>query len=421
MPFKKFKEAHGGRGPLQEAYSAVTGETGLFGRLGLKEERAMTDDLISQLSSSDEFKGLAGMIEVGRSPLTREQHAQFRAGLTQAAIDVQAFNAGMAEFADRMTDARRTIVSKEDGQILDNFQTLANHAQRLSASGHMDKAESIFGSVLENFGAYVQRNEEQRLEIESSDAAGRETIRKELQGVYNQHILAPTLEDEANFGSIMAQLETGDPTANATNAQTSAVLEYVGAQLRGSDDGNWSFRLGPLGLGDAAVPTMTYSQLRNAMVAARRGRRQALDGAAQELSKRAELQGFGINGSRIGDLIFPLADAHFSRLEQESTPAAPTAKDVMATGTKIGEGIRNVFVGGGQAVRSMLGMGEPYQDDKGNQYELIDRGEGRKEWRAVGERLPVNGDPPPRNPRAADKLGQINGVYVPPPLRGLFQ
>lgn len=366
MPFKKYKAEHGGRGPIEDLYAKATGGVGLFGTLGLRQERELTDELIAEVSSNEELSGLAGMVEIGRSPLTREQHAQFRAGITQAAINMQAFNAGMSEFATRMGDARGTAVSKEDNQILDNFQALANHAQRLSATGNTGKAEEIFGNVLENFGAYIARNEEQRLEVESAEAAGRETMRSEMQGQLNS-LRASATEDQALFRSIMAQMEgiAGDEVLPPS--LVSAGLEFAGAALRQSDDGNWSLGIGPLGISDTNLPAMTASQLRNRMNAAYRGRQEVLNGAAQTLVDAGKLRGMGVNGSNIDDLYFPLASQVFQQRERETKPPSLTdpgragelSKRITETISNVGEGFFPNFVeGASRGLEWLLGMPE---------------------------------------------------------------
>lgn len=381
MPFKKYKANHDGRGPMEDLYSRATGGRGLFGRLGMREERELTDQLIADVSSNDEFAGLAGLTEAGRGPLTREQHAEFRSSLTQAALDSRVFNAGFDEYVRNSARARAQSVSKEDGLMLDNFDAIANHARRLAASGNGAKAQEVLGTVLQNFGAYVARNEEQRLEVDSAKEAGRDKIRDELQGEINTRLLAPMIEDEANYRSILAQLERGQGAEAAPNALTSAVLEYAGAQLRGSDDGNWSFSIGPLGLSDAAVPTMTFSQLRNQLNAAFRGRNEFMRAQLGRYGAEAQKRGFGINGTNVDDLLFPLANEAFPRREIEfAAPKADPAR-IQSGAEGISSTVGNALSGAGRGFFPNLVGGAT------NALEFLF---GPDE--AEDGRLPVNGD-----------------------------
>lgn len=397
--FKRYKERHGGLGPIQDAYGLVTEGRGVFGQLGMKHERQLTNDLISELSSQEEFAGLAADFELGRSSLTREQHADFRAGLIQKALNVRVFNAGYDDFVKNSARLRSSVVSDEDSQMLDNFDALARHAQRMAAAGHGDKAQEILGGVLQSFTQYAAKNEEQRLQLESMRDAGRDKIRDEIQTEVNQRVLAPMIEDEANYRSILAQLEGGDGAAAAPNALTSAVLEYAGAQLRGSDDGNWSFSLGPLGLGDAAVPTMTYSQLRNQLGAAFRGRSQFMQEQLGRYGALAEKRGFGINGTNVDDLLFPAANSALPRKELEFTPKPPSADSIAEKTSAIGNvatdlaektGIPRVLA---NAAEWVFGTGV------------------KEDAPPARPRLPVNGD-------VSNLPGVNRGVYVPPFLRG---
>jgi hypothetical protein len=367
MPFTKYKASHGGRGPVEDLYARATGGEGLFGRLGLREERTLTDQLIADVSGHEEFRGLAGMLEVGRSPLTREQHAEFRSGIMQAALNTRVLNAGLDEYQTRTAQARAQAVGKEDLLMLDNFDAMAAHAQRLAASGNSEKAQEVFGSVMQNFGAYVARNEEQRLELESSDEAGRETIRKELQTQLNK-LADPLNEDTANYGSIREQLEGHAGEEVADPSLVSAVLEYAGAALRQSDDGNWSFAIGPLGLSDTNLPAMTYSQIRNRLEAAYKGRSQSLREAAGRISTEADKRGFGLNGSRVDDLLFPLANAAYRERETESKPPSATSPaNLQRVNDKVTQGLSdvghtlmpNIVNGVSRGIEWLFDAGEP--------------------------------------------------------------
>lgn len=409
MPFKKYKETHGGRGPMENLYASVTGGEGIFGSYGLRQERELTDQLIADVSSQDEFRGLAGMLEVGRSPLTREQHADFRSSVLQAALDTRVFNAGMGDYAQRSKAARGQLASAEDALILDNMDAMAAHAQRLAAAGRGDKAQEVFGAVMQNFGAFIERNEQQRLEVESAQAAGRDTKRELFQTVYNQQVLGPTMQTEADYTSIAKQLENGKPDEIAPNSVISAMFQFAGAQLRGSDDGNWSFSLGPVGLSDAAVPTMTYSQVRNQLNAARDGRMEVLNRLTSGLTENATRQGFGINGSSVDDLLFPLASAQFKSRETEFKPPS-MIPDMSTTGEAQPTGVETP-----QAVikDTLIGLGDIYQYARSNWRDQFEYLLGRKP-----EELP----PPPPPPTPGDRRpgnrrrgrGSVSGVIQRP-------
>jgi len=413
MPFKKYKASHGGAGPLESAYATVTGGVGYFGQLGMKRERAMTEQLISDIEGAgDEFAGLSGLLQQGRSSaLTREQHAEFRANVTQAALNTRVINAGYADFTERMKSAREQAVSKEDGLMLDNMEMMARHAQRLSAVGNIEKGSAMLGTVLSDFGAYVSRNEEQRLELESSEAAGRETLRKEFQGRLDG-ITAPMQEDAANYAAIRSQLEGPDGSEVAAPSLVSTVLEYAGAQLRQSDDGNWSVSLGPVGFSDTNLPAMTYSQIRNRLEQAYQGRAKALGSQLQGIGADASKRGMGVNGTRVDDLYFPLANEAYRQREQESKPPnAMTPEGAASTSQKVTDAIANTGRGFlpnivnavSNAATALFDPNNPTAEDFEPQ-----------------KRLPVNGDPPPRR-APVERDGTVRGVYVPPALRGLFQ
>lgn len=320
MPFKNYKASHGGRGPVEDLYSKATSGHGLFGQLGLHQERELTDQLIHDLSNNEEFKGMEGMLEAGKSPLTREQHAAFRSGIVQAALDRRVFNAGLEEYQAKAATARTNMVSKEDAIAMDNFDAMANHANRLAMTGHTDKAMEVFGNVLASFGAYNQRNEEQRLELESSEDAQRETIRKEIQGTINSNIVAPYIQDSTAYRTISAQLEGQSGDQVAPPSLVSAVLEYSMAELRQSDDGNWSFALGPIGLQDTNLPAMTYSQIRNRLNQAHQGHAQSLRDSAAPILEEARKRKFAVNGDGVDDIMFPLANEVYRQQEKETAP-----------------------------------------------------------------------------------------------------
>lgn len=394
MPFKQYKAEHQGRGPLEDLYSRATGGQGIFGRLGLREERGLTDQLINTVSSNPEFSGLEGLLEAGRSPLTRSQHAQFRSSVIQSALNTRVINAGYDDYVRNSANLRANAVGPDDLLQLETFDVAAKHAHEKSLSAdEAIRASGIqeMGAILAAQRAYLTTNEQQRLELESSENAQRETIRGEIQGTYNAQILAPTIQDEANYRSIAAQLEQGEGGQAAPNAMTSAVLEYAGAQLRASDDGNWSFSIGPLGLSDAAVPTMTYSQLRNQLNAAHQGRRAFMDEQAMALGEQAKKRGFGINGAQVSDLLFPMADAIYRQREQESAPPPPTVDNIGAKAETVNTTIGNLGRGLMPNYTRLASDALSFLFDKNNPSEedLITR---------PRERLPVNGDPPPRIP-----------------------
>src|SRR6185295_13074689 len=98
-----------------------------------------------------------------------------------------------------------------------------------------------------------------------------------------------------------------------TPSLVSAVLEYSMAELRQSDDGNWSFALGPIGLQDTNLPAMTYSQIRNRLNQAHQGHAQSLRDSAAPILEEAQKRGFGVNGNGVDDLLFPLANEEYRR------------------------------------------------------------------------------------------------------------
>jgi len=408
VPFKKYKAEHGGRGPLEDAYAAVTGGQGLFGRLGMHHERELTDQLIADVENSDEFKGLDGMLEAGRSPMTREQHAGFRSGVIQAALNQRVFNAGYEDYLKQSGGLRATAKSRDDLALLDDMDAQAKHAQRLMQSGDpamVEKGTALFGSVLQSRTQYVRTNEEQAIELQSSEDAERETIRGEIQGEVNSKIVDPIRQDTANYAAIQAQLEGPDGAEIAPPSLVSTVLEYAGAQLRQSDDGNWSFAIGPLGISDTNLPAMTYSQIRNRLEQAFQGRDKFMRAQLAQIGAEAQKRGFGINGPRVSDLMFPLADAAYAAQERETKPPPPKPEDVQAKAAQAAETVTNVLAGVGRGVapsvvdftsRALSRLFGPSEDVEQPEQETAPM---------QFEGLPV------------DAQGEARGVYIPRFLR----
>jgi hypothetical protein len=330
MAFEKFKERHGGSGPFRAFYEAATGGHGIFGRLGLDEERDLTDDLISQVQNAPGLEGLTAAAEAGRGPMTREEHANFRAGLIQSALNLETANVGYEGFRAQSSRLRNTTVTQGDAEQLDIMDAQASYAHRLLSSADpalRTQGAALMGSVLDTQRQYAITNEDQRAQIDAQAEAGRDARRGEIQSLYDQQILGPLLSDQANFGAIAAQLEGHEGAEIASPAVTSAVLDYAGASLRQSDDGSFSFSIGPVGFRDKDVPTMTYSQLRNQLNQAYDGRRQSMMAVSGTIGELAKRQGFGINGTEVTDLLFPLADQARRANEPEILPPPVTTRE----------------------------------------------------------------------------------------------
>lgn len=349
MPFEKFKAKHGGAGPFAALYDAMTGGEGIFGQRGLSNERNLTDSLIDSVQGDDAL-GLAELAEQGRARMTREEHADFRAGLTQAVLTQRTLDAGVDVFSRNMASLRARADNEDELGSLDVMAAQGDYAFKLLRSqdpvlkaqgaklmGDAMAAQSQFGTALED----------RRIQLEESEKAGRETIRKEFQSELDTRLFDPIRQDTANYRAIREQL-TGDGAAIASPALTSAVLDYAGASLRQSDDGDWSFSLGPIGLRDKAVPTMTYSQLRNQLDAAQRGRDEYMRGEIANYAELAQRRGLGINGTRVDDLVFPLANATYARREQELAPPPTTSRDIEDKTRNFAENVTNTLEGVGR-------------------------------------------------------------------------
>ncbi len=344
MPFEKFKAAHGGEGPLQTAYHTLAPE-GLLGRRGLADERQQTNDIVSRVKADSDVSGaLEAVVQQATRPLTREQHQQIRAQLLtgQASIHdrMNLADQGLAGLSQQVDKLRGLAVSKEDLTNIDGMGAAAKYAHSLALSLSPENQQRGF-TMLENlYGTmkqYTDKNEDQRLQLEAAAASGRETRRKEIQDFVDTRFVAPAVEDRANYSAILSQL-TGHGDEVAPPTLTTAVLEYAGAQLQQSGEGAWSFRVGGVGYKPEDTPRMTYSQLRNQLNAAHGGRQQSLQSGVADYAKGAEQAGFGINGPRVDDLMFPLANEAMKSREKEALagPAGPekaldVASDVAAT------------------------------------------------------------------------------------------
>lgn len=326
--FDKFKASHGGVGPFAAFYDAATQGHGLFGRRGLSHERELTDSLIDQARGTP----LESLAEFGKMPMTREQHGEFRAKLLQTANTMQSLSAGYDEFNQSLAKLRASAPTNADREQLDLMDSAGKYAARLIQSGNpalMSEGVAHLTQLFQTQQAYSAENEKTAAQLAIADDARRNEIRKEIQGELNAKIVDPIREDTANYEAISAQL-TGNGDANAPPALVTEVLDYAGAQLRQSDDGSWSFRIGPVGFGDKAVPDMTYSQLRNQLEKAHQGRDRFMRASADQLNAQAQKRGFTINGAGVDDILFPLAGAVYKQQEAESAPTVllPTPANV---------------------------------------------------------------------------------------------
>lgn len=410
--FEKFKSKHGGEGPFRAFYEAATGGQGLFGRLGLREERDLTDQLISEVQNSDEFGALTPLAESGRAPMTRAEHAEFRAGILQSAMNMRTTSEAVTGFTDQQSRLRATTVGPDDVQVLDTLDTIGSYAAKLSQSGDPElraQGVSLLADAMQKQHSYAVTNEAQRLQVEAADETDRNGQRQEIQGFVNSHIFAPLIEDNANYQAIRSQL-VGEGAAVAPPSLVTAVLDYAGSALRQSDDGSWSFSFAGLGLTDQAVPTMTFSQLRNRLDQAQQGRSESMNGTLQQIGQLSQKRGFGINGTDVNDLMFPLAEAAYRQREPESKPPALTDPGTaQQAGRAAGEGVRSFFDAGGQMARTVMGLPDEFIQPDGTVVQKIDEGNGRYTWRAK---------PPTQVPKLpTDEQGMNRGVYVPRFLR----
>lgn len=354
MAFDGFKARHNGVGPFAAFYDAATNGHGLFGRRGLAEQRSLTDSLIAQAQGTP----LQAFAEIGKSPMTVEQHGAFRAQLLQTANNMQALSDGYDDFGASLAKLRARARTDADREQIDLMESAGKYAARLIQTGNpqlMAEGTANLTKLFDAQRAYSADNERTEAQLAAADDAKRNEIRKEIQSELTAKIVDPIREDTANYQAILAQL-TGHGDANAPASLITEVLDYAGAQLRQSDDGNWSFRIGPVGFGDKAVPDMTYSQLRNQLEQAHQGRDRFMRASADELNKQAQRRGFAINGTGVDDILFPLASAVYRQQEAESRPKleVPKPADVQqgtsqtlhnifgATGA-VGRGIRDTF------------------------------------------------------------------------------
>jgi hypothetical protein len=95
---------------------------------------------------------------------------------------------------------------------------------------------------------------------------------------------------------------------------------------------------------------MTYSQLRNRLNSAFQGRNEFMREQLGRYGQEAQKRGFGINGARVSDLLFPLADAAYAAKERESLPPVADAEKAQSGATRISEAVGNVVAGAGRGL-----------------------------------------------------------------------
>jgi len=421
MAFRKFKERHGGNGPIAEAYGAVTGGEGLFGMLGMQEERELTDRVISQVQSNKELEGLAALAESGRAPLTREQHTQFRAGLMQSALNLRVVGEFTTAFSGEQTRLKANAVGANDLEILGVLDAQGDYAAKLMRSNDPTLRASgaaLMGNVWSEQRTFASNNEQQRLQVDASEAAGRNEKRKEFQSALNSRVLDPLTQDHANYSAIANQL-IGEGEEIAPSSLVSTVLDYAGAQLGVSDEGRWSFKLGGIGLGSQSIPSMTYSQLRNRLDAAHQGRASSLQGAASEIIEQARLEKFAVNGTEVTDVVFPLADQIHKERELEIAP--PTLADPAAAqtaGSEAATAVTGAIAGFGRGIAEATGIDKAINLPITNALEWIDNA--GQTLKAKGEELLTPNsaaEPAPRRRYRPQLPGTRGGVYVPEFMR----
>lgn len=165
MPFEKFKASHGGEGPFKVAYGALFPE-GIIGRRGLANEREQTDSLIASIEADDELGGLDALLEAGRSPLTREEHAKFRSALEQAALDQKTVASAFERFQDQQRQLMELNPADHEQLSTMGSQMELAHDYLMSANPDLQRlGATIAGKVVDAQQAYATTNEAQRIAL----------------------------------------------------------------------------------------------------------------------------------------------------------------------------------------------------------------------------------------------------------------
>jgi len=165
MPFERFKERHAGQGPFQLAYGALFPD-GVLGRRGLADERELTDEVIGRIQADEQLEGLDSLISAGRRPLTREQHASFRAALAQAATEQKTVAAGFDAFNREQSRLLNTNPADSEQLITMTSQMEIAHRYLMSGNPELEKAgAALSAKVLDAQQAYTTTNEAQRLAL----------------------------------------------------------------------------------------------------------------------------------------------------------------------------------------------------------------------------------------------------------------
>lgn len=233
MPFERFKEKHGGRGPFETAYEALF-PYGVLGRRGLDDERDLTNELVSRVQADDELAGLDGLVAAAQQPLTREQHHRVRAALTQAVVDQRTINAGYAGFQAQQAELRERMVNANDEEQLGVMDSQMTYAHRLLTSSNPQlqaAGTALATKVLDAQQAYATQNEAQRLAKDAADETARTALGNERWSRFQQigddlrSESAPYLVQARSWNAVNAAI--ANPTAAGDLALVYGVMHVI--------------------------------------------------------------------------------------------------------------------------------------------------------------------------------------------------
>lgn len=217
MAFERFKEKHGGMGPLQAFYAGATEGQGIMGqwRPSFVRDRlgATLDEIRADADLPADFKELA---ESQRNAnLTVPEAFATITGLQQRARDIRAINGAFTGFTKQQEALRGAARTEENRGQLDVLDTQAEYGRSLMLSSNPElqaMGRAVTEKVFAGQQSYATTNEAQELAAEATLGPERWTRYSALQDNYRMES-KPFLDTRAAFGRINAALRTQDSPA----------------------------------------------------------------------------------------------------------------------------------------------------------------------------------------------------------------
>lgn len=217
MAFERFRERHGGFGPLQALYSGLTGGEGVFGqwRPGVVSDQlnASIDAIRDDADLPDSFKEQAEGLR--NANLTPPQSFDVMARLQQRSRDIKTINTAFSGFDSQQGSLRERARTAEDRAQLDVLDKQAEYARTLLLSDNEELralGRETQGRVFSGQQAFATQNEAQELAGQAALGPERWTKYSGLQDNYRQES-ASFLEQRTAMGRVNAALASPDSPA----------------------------------------------------------------------------------------------------------------------------------------------------------------------------------------------------------------